>query len=257
MVIFLFIKKFYSSPIATRKPLKHTAIKRNGCETTADPRADTIDSVVHHFLKGSIMKANVISSIALAVAALSAGHAFAADVDAPLTREQVRAEFVRAQQAGEVIGDNESGLTLREMYPSRYPAVTAQAKSRAEVKAELAQAQRDGNVIADNESGRTAREINPSAYAAAPKGHMLTREEVRAELRAAQQSGDVIADVESGRTAREMYPNRYPKDIIAQGKTREQVKAELAEAQRTGDIIADGESGKKLNELFPNRYPKN
>ena len=57
------------------------------------------------------MKASYLSSIALAVAALSAGQAFAADADAALTREQVRAELIQAQQAGDVIGDNESGRT--------------------------------------------------------------------------------------------------------------------------------------------------
>ena len=84
------------------------------------------------------MKANVLSSIALAVAALSAGQVFAADANAPLTREQVRAELLQAQQAGDVIGDVESGRTLREMYPNRYPAATVQAKTRAEVRLQAA-----------------------------------------------------------------------------------------------------------------------
>ena len=66
---------------------------------------------------------------------------------------------------GNVIADNESGRTLREVYPNRYPKDTvAQAKTREQVKAELAEAQRTGDIIADGESGKKLNELYPSRY---------------------------------------------------------------------------------------------
>jgi hypothetical protein len=76
----------------------------------------------------------------------------------------VRAELLEAQRNGDVIGDNESGRTLKELYPQRYPSVTAQGKTRAEVMAELQEAQRTGDVVADGESGRKLNELFPGRY---------------------------------------------------------------------------------------------
>ena len=82
-----------------------------------------------------------------------------------LTREEVRAELRAAQESGNVIADNESGRTLREVYPNRYPKDNvAQAKTREQVKAELAEAQRTGDIIADGESGKKLNELYPSRY---------------------------------------------------------------------------------------------
>lgn len=177
------------------------------------------------------MNTNILSSLAFAVAALVSSQTLAADSGTPLDREQVRAELGLAQQAGDVIADNESGRTLREVYPDRYPILNAPTKSRAEVMSELVQAQRDGTVIVENESGRIAREVTPSAYShvATPAGQGLTREEVRAQLRAAQASGDIVGDNESGKTLRELYPSRYP-NRPAQHMTREQVKTQPTRA---------------------------
>ena len=111
------------------------------------------------------MKATRLSVIAIALAALSAGQAFA---DAPKTREQVRAELADAQRNGTLIADGETGATFRERFPSQYPAAAAVAgKTRAEVQAELRDAIARGDVIADGQTGAKANELFPAAYLAA------------------------------------------------------------------------------------------
>jgi len=172
------------------------------------------------------MNRQVVSAIALAVAALSAGQALAQDA-APKTREQVRAELAEAIRNGDMVADGETGRTFREMFPGQYPAANtvAKAPARVEVKAQVAPAQ-----------GKT-------------------RAEVKAELAEAIRNGDMVADGQTGATYRDLFPGRYPVEHAdAQGKTRADVKAELAEAVRTGNIVA-GDNGKTLRELNPGRYP--
>lgn len=90
------------------------------------------------------MNATRLSVIAIALAALTAGQAFA---DAPKTREQVRAELAEAQRNGDLIADGETGATYRQLYPHRYPAQdSAQAKTREQVKQELVEARRNGQL---------------------------------------------------------------------------------------------------------------
>jgi hypothetical protein len=115
------------------------------------------------------MNRSYLSAIALAVAALSAGHALAADVDAPKTRDQVRAELFEAQRTGDIVADGESGQKLNELYPHRYPAVAAaaQGKTRATVQAELQEAQRTGDLVAVGETGQKLNELYPHRYPAA------------------------------------------------------------------------------------------
>jgi len=87
----------------------------------------------------------VVSISTLALAALASG---AAHADPGKTREQVQAELVAAQKAGDVpVG--EDGLTPRERFPWLYPAVgTAEpGKTREQVKAELAAAQQNGDIV--------------------------------------------------------------------------------------------------------------
>ena len=77
----------------------------------------------------------------------------------------MRAELRTAQQNGDLIADNESGRTAREINPNRYPKQTVvQAKTREQVKAELAEAQRTGDIVADVESGKKLNELYPSRY---------------------------------------------------------------------------------------------
>ena len=65
----------------------------------------------------------------------------AAHADGGLSRAQVKADLAEAMRSGNMLAAGESGLTLRELNPQRYPApVMAQGKSRAQVQAELADA---------------------------------------------------------------------------------------------------------------------
>lgn len=85
------------------------------------------------------MKKLTLSAVAVALSALFAGQALAAD--APKTREQVRAELLEAQRAGDVIVNGELSLKENELYPHLYPKKAPVAgKTRAQVKAELAEA---------------------------------------------------------------------------------------------------------------------
>ena len=133
----------------------------------------------------------------------------AAHADPGKTREQVRAETLAAIEHGDV-GMGESGLTLREMFPGRYPAGPFVAgKTRSEVKAELAQAQRSGEMLADGLADLTLREEFPARYPAPRAVVGKTRAEVVAELRDAIRTGAMLADDQSGLTLREEFPQRY------------------------------------------------
>ncbi|WP_284309668.1 DUF4148 domain-containing protein, partial [Hydrogenophaga electricum] len=156
------------------------------------------------------------SVFAAAVLAIAAGQAVAADQG--LSREQVQAELQQAIRDGSLVAGGDSGQTLAELSPNRYPAVQAQGLSREQVKAQLQQALRDGSLVAGGDSGQTLAELSPAQYAA---------------------KADVV---------------KVQAAAPEQGKTRAEVKAELREALRTGDIVADGDSGMKLNELFPGHY---
>ena len=87
------------------------------------------------------MNTRIISAVTLAIAAMSATHAFA-----DTTRDKVLAELAEANRNGDVvIGD--AGPKLNEVFPDRYPAKPAvQGKTHEQVMAELAEANRNGDV---------------------------------------------------------------------------------------------------------------
>lgn len=66
------------------------------------------------------MNRKYLSTITLALAALAAGNALAADAAAPKTREQVRAELFEAQRTGDIIANGETGAKLNELFSGRY-----------------------------------------------------------------------------------------------------------------------------------------
>jgi len=74
-----------------------------------------------------------------------------ADVTPSMTREQVRAELIAAQRAGDVIVNAELGNTAR--------TVQHVGKTREQVLAELIAAQRAGEVIVNAELGTTGRSM--------------------------------------------------------------------------------------------------
>ena len=113
-----------------------------------------------------MMKRSYFSAIAL-TAALAGGQVLAAETSTGLTRDQVKAELAEAVRTGNMVGNDESGKMLNEIYPSRYPAQPAyQGKTRAQVKAELAEAVGTGNILANDPSGsgKMLNEINPGFY---------------------------------------------------------------------------------------------
>lgn len=137
------------------------------------------------------MNRKYLSTLTLALAALAAGNALAADAAAPQTRDQVRAELLEAQRTGDILADSESGKKLNELYPSQYPAkVVVQGKTRAQVLAELAEAQRTGDMLANSESGKKLNELYPSQYPAKVAIQWVTRAQVLAELAEAKRSGE-------------------------------------------------------------------
>jgi len=126
-------------------------------------RSETPDrlSRAKEFFMNKVTRIVSISTLALAALASGAAHA-----DPGKTREQVQAELVAAQKAGDVpVG--EDGLTPRERFPWLYPAVgTAEpGKTREQVKAELAAAQQNGDIVMSF-AGKTERELFPGRHPA-------------------------------------------------------------------------------------------
>ncbi|WP_210543361.1 DUF4148 domain-containing protein [Rhodoferax sp. PAMC 29310] len=139
------------------------------------------------------MNRKYISSLALALAALAAGNAFAADASAPLTREQVRAELVQAQRTGDLLAVGDRAQKLNELNPAQYPAKSeTTGNTREQVKAELAEAQRTGDILATDNSGKKLNEINPSQYPAKEVAQNTTRAAVMADVAKAQARGALL-----------------------------------------------------------------
>ena len=111
------------------------------------------------------MNRSYFSAITLAVAALAAGNAMAADASAPKTREQVKAELAEAIRTGDIVVNGETHQKANEVNPGLYPAKPVlQGKTREEVKAELAEAIRTGDIMADGETGLKLNQLYPQRY---------------------------------------------------------------------------------------------
>jgi hypothetical protein len=98
------------------------------------------------------------------IAALLVAGASSAFSQSGLTRAQVKAELQEAIQNGEIqFGDRSE--TLREIYPSRYPAKVQQpGKTRAEVRAELAEAIRTGDIQGNGDRSEPLNVLYPHRY---------------------------------------------------------------------------------------------
>jgi uridine phosphorylase len=129
------------------------------------------------------MNRQLLSSIALSLAALSAGTAFAAQ-PAALTREQVTAELVEAQRTGDIVVVQGSTMKkLNEFYPGNYPAkATPAGKTSEQVTAELVEAQRTGEIVVVQ--GSTMKKLNefyPGNYPTALASTESSQPQVLAE----------------------------------------------------------------------------
>lgn len=149
-----------------------------------------------------------LGSLGLALA-LAGPMATTTHAQSANTRDQVRAELAEAIRTGNVLANGESGVTLRELYPHRYPAAPAAGVTRAQVLAELKETQRAGDTIAPGDAGLRLNELHPRAYP--PKAVVAgpARAQVRAELREALRTGNVLAGGDSGLLLKDLYPQRY------------------------------------------------
>lgn len=121
-----------------------------------------------------------ISTVAIALSALFAGQAIAADVNnGPLTRAQVKAELAEAVSTGQIF-DNAT-----DQYINSPVVGEGIAKTRAQVQAELAQAHQDG-IVFDATNDRFVNNKTPNPAAA------KTRAEVQAELAEAVSKGEIF-----------------------------------------------------------------
>jgi hypothetical protein len=132
--------------------------------------------------------------------------------DSLKTRGQVQAELGAAQRSGDVMAAGESGLTLREQFPQRYPASPRLAgNTRDQVLADLAEARRQGERPLGGEAGIAMNQAYPSRYPTATHATLArSRAEVQAELAEARRNGDVLVG-DSSMTLREEFPQQYPK----------------------------------------------
>jgi len=136
------------------------------------------------------MKTNILSVIAITVAAWSAVPAMAADAGAPLSREQVQAELAQAQRNGDLLANAEAGLKANQVAPANYPAKAAEpGMTREQVQAELAQALRSGDIPVDSVTGLKANELAPGNYPARAAEQAKSRDQVQAELTSAMRHG--------------------------------------------------------------------
>ncbi|MBC7917980.1 MAG: DUF4148 domain-containing protein [Rhodoferax sp.] len=137
---------------------------------------------------------NATTIIALAIATLAAGSAFAGDA------ADVKLDII--------------GMSARQAFPANYGVEVAPGKTRAEVKAELIASQRNRDA-ADTKLdiiGVSARQLSPAHYGVAVASGK-TRAEVKAELAAYRSDRDSADEVvvETGMTLREMFPRNFAK----------------------------------------------
>jgi hypothetical protein len=146
-----------------------------------------------------------ITSLACATLLLVVGMASASAAQ-PLTREQVRDDYLAARRAGQIpFGDLD--ITPRQVDPRRYPEEGAQpGLTRAQVRAELAAAVAAGDVPL-GDTGQTRHELLAAHQPPAPASG-LTRAQVNAEAQRAIRLGDFQVG-DSGRTAAEINPQAY------------------------------------------------
>jgi hypothetical protein len=132
-------------------------MKRKPQNASERPDRQETTSICRDFFNLSrnlTMNRKYLSTLTLALAALAAGNALAADAAAAKTRDQVRAELAEAQRTGDIVAHGNSGQKLNELYPSQYPAkAVTQGNTREQVLAELAQAKRSGEYEIINSYG--------------------------------------------------------------------------------------------------------
>ncbi len=148
----------------------------------------------------------------LLISALLVAGASSAFSQSALTRAQVKAELQQAIQNGEILfGDRNE--TLREIYPSRYPAKVQQpGKTREQVRKELQEAIASGDIVDGGDLALARNERRPDLYPPKPQAFAKTRAEVRAELAEAIRTGNIQGNGDRSEPLNELFPHRYPQD---------------------------------------------
>ena len=145
------------------------------------------------------MNRTTLSTLTLAVAALVAGNAMAADK----TGADVAAELQQAQRTGDIayVGSTGElrGKTLAQIYGKADSSAAVTGKTRAEVLAELEQAQRSGNIAYFGSTGelrgKSLAQIYGDTDSGSAKVAAKSREQVVAELEKAQRDGDITVKI--------------------------------------------------------------
>lgn len=142
-----------------------------------------------------IMKTSTTASIVLALAALSAGQAMAAE-----------ASTVRA--GGDVV-ESATGQKLSDLFPALYGKTSS--KTRAEVSAQVEQTVSNSGDVIEPTTGLKLSALNPAAYATQTVASVGTRAEVRAQAVQALQArnaGDVVEPT-TGQKLNVLFASRY------------------------------------------------
>jgi len=144
------------------------------------------------------------TALALVISAAFTG----AHAQSPRTREEVRIELTEAIRNGDM-SSGESGLTLRQRFPGRYPQAEAPMRglSRAQVQQDLSEATRNGELLAGGEVGWRRNDGVPGGFPRQLQVGTKTRDEVRAELADAIRTGDIVAGGELGLPRNQLVPD--------------------------------------------------
>jgi len=154
------------------------------------------------------------------IAALLVASTSSAFSQSGLTRAQVKAELQEAIRNGDILfGDR--GETLREIYPSRYPAKVQQpGKTREQVRKELQDAIASGDIVDGGDLALARNELRPDLYPTKPKPLVKTRAEVRAELAEAIRTGNIQGNGDRSEPLNVLFPHRYPKDASTNASSK-------------------------------------
>jgi hypothetical protein len=149
------------------------------------------------------MKNTTTASIVIALAALSAGQAMAADSSADAIRDSFR--------GGADVVEPSTGQKLGDLFPALYGNVST--KTSAQVAAELAQAQSASSAgdVVEPTTGMKLSTLFPAAYATQQVASVGTRAQVRAEAVQAMSvhnAGDVVEPV-TGMKLSALFASRY------------------------------------------------
>ncbi len=142
---------------------------------------------------------NATTTIVIALAALSAGHAFAADASTQNS----------ALRQGADVVEPATGQKLGDLFPALYGQ--SSNKTRAAVQAEVAHTAASAGDVVEPVTGQKLSALFPAAYTSTPVASIGTRAQVRAEAaqaRSVRVAGDVVEPA-TGQKLNVLFASRY------------------------------------------------